>query len=73
LSAKAKGRSVHYSLFSLCNLWHFDTGMFLYARVVMDNIRTCATFDSIQSELKALPESLEEAWAMNIVDTSQNS
>lgn len=35
--------------------------MFLYARVVMDNIQTYHTPELIQSELRALPESLEEA------------
>ncbi|KAJ6073165.1 NACHT nucleoside triphosphatase [Penicillium canescens] len=38
-------------------------GMFLYARVVMDNIQLCHTFDLIQSELKVLPENLEEAYS----------
>jgi hypothetical protein len=37
--------------------------MFLYAKVVMDNITTCLTLDQIRQELHVLPESLEEAYA----------
>lgn len=35
--------------------------MFLYARVVMDNIQMCHTSDQVQNELAVLPESLDEA------------
>ncbi|KAJ5826601.1 NACHT nucleoside triphosphatase [Penicillium robsamsonii] len=38
-------------------------GMFLYARVVIDNIQMCQTFDLVQNELTVLPESLDEAYA----------
>ena len=38
-----------------------STGLFLYARVVMENITTLYNLDSIRRELEVLPESLEEA------------
>jgi hypothetical protein len=38
-------------------------GMFLYARVVMDNITSSLDLDQIREELYMLPESLEEAYA----------
>jgi hypothetical protein len=34
--------------------------MFLYARIVMDGLTICYNVDLIRSELKVLPESLEE-------------
>jgi hypothetical protein len=35
--------------------------MFLYVRIVMDSVKTCHNIDSVRSELRILPESLEEA------------
>ncbi|KAJ5175558.1 NACHT nucleoside triphosphatase [Penicillium canariense] len=36
-------------------------GMFLYARVVMDNVQMCYTSEMVKSELRVLPEDLHEA------------
>ncbi|KAH0562187.1 hypothetical protein GP486_003121, partial [Trichoglossum hirsutum] len=36
-------------------------GMFLYVKIVMDGVTLCYNLDFIRSELRILPESLEEA------------
>ncbi|KAJ6149060.1 NACHT nucleoside triphosphatase [Penicillium samsonianum] len=36
-------------------------GMFLYAKVVMDNVQMCHNPESIRNELRALPETLQDA------------
>ncbi|KAJ5316798.1 NACHT nucleoside triphosphatase [Penicillium antarcticum] len=36
-------------------------GMFLYAKVVMDNVQMCHNPEAIQNELRALPETLQDA------------
>lgn len=37
--------------------------MFLYARVVMDNVvQMCYTSEMVKNELKVLPENLDEAY-----------
>jgi hypothetical protein len=66
LAAKAKGKHIDFvslvslpSEISVSNLT--CTGMFLYARIVMDSVTMCYNLDLIRSELRVLPESLEEA------------
>jgi len=41
-------------------------GMFLYARIVLDNAELFSSLDEIEGELKALPEDLNEAWVPNV-------
>lgn len=70
LAAKAKGKPyklAHLILrpfevsFEVSFLNLMSTGMFLYARIVMDSITMCYNLELIRSELRILPESLEEA------------
>jgi hypothetical protein len=66
LAAKAKGKPCKLALLDLrpsevSFLNFLSTGMFLYARIVMDSITMCYSLELIRSELKILPESLEEA------------
>lgn len=61
LSAKARGKSI-YGDWLRQIVEALGLGMFLYAKVVMDNIQMCHTFDLIQSELRVLPENLKEAY-----------
>lgn len=37
------------------------SGMFLYARIVLDNLQGIVSLDDIRRELKALPEDLNDA------------
>jgi hypothetical protein len=66
LAAKAKGKPCQLALLILrpsevSFLTLTSTGMFLYARIVMDSITMCNNLELIRSELRILPESLEEA------------
>jgi hypothetical protein len=66
LAAKAKGKPCKLALlglrpFEVSFLNLMSTGMFLYARIVMDSITMCHSLELIRSELRILPESLEEA------------
>jgi hypothetical protein len=66
LAAKAKGKPCQLALLILrpsevSFLTLTSTGMFLYARIVMDSITMCHNLELIRSELRILPESLEEA------------
>jgi hypothetical protein len=66
LAAKAKGKLCEFASliirpFEVSFLNLTSTGMFLYARIVMDSITMCHSLDLIRSELRILPESLEEA------------
>jgi hypothetical protein len=66
LAAKAKGKPCKLALpilraFEVSFLNLMSTGMFLYARIVMDSITMCYSLELIRSELRILPESLEEA------------
>lgn len=66
LAAKAKGKSCKLALlilrpFEVSFPTLMSTGMFLYVRIVMDSITMCHSLELIRSELRILPESLEEA------------
>lgn len=41
-----------------------SSGMFLYARIVLDNVQSLTDPDEIRSELKALPRDLNEAYVV---------
>lgn len=46
----------------LCaNLSYLMSGMFLYARIILDNLEQMPSVDEIWHELKALPIDLKEA------------
>ena len=38
-----------------------NQGMFLYARIVLDNVSLLTGLEEIESELRALPEDLDDA------------
>ena len=41
------------------------TGMFLYARIVLDNVEMLYDVEAIKKDLRALPKDLNEAWVVS--------
>ena len=58
------GKSISFYLpigFSDLISW-FNTGMFLYARIVIDNVVDLISIEDIRRELKALPADLDSVY-----------